>query len=56
MLLQKTYVDNFLSREQIKNKGKLDQYLIENNHEPIIPNDMFLKVQELKASKKSLKK
>lgn len=55
VLLQKTYVDDFLTRKQIKNDGKFDQYLIENNHEPIIPKEMFLKVQELKAAK-SLKK
>ena len=55
VLLQKTYVEDFLTRKQIKNDGKLKQYLVENNHEPIIPREMFLKVQELKAAK-SLKK
>lgn len=55
VLFQKTYVDDFLSRKQIKNNGKFAQYLIENNHEAIISNDMFLKVQELKGVK-SLKK
>lgn len=51
VLLQKTYVEDFLTRKQIKNDGKIAQYLVENNHEPIIPKEMFLKVQELKATK-----
>jgi len=45
VLLQKTYVEDFLSRKQVKNEGKLNQYLVENNHEPIIPEAMFLNVQ-----------
>jgi len=55
VLLQKTYVEDFLSRKQIKNDSKIAQYLVENNHEPIIPKEMFLKAQELKTAK-SLKK
>ena len=48
-------MEDFLTRKQIKNDGKIAQYLVENNHEPIIPKEMFLKVKELKAAK-SLKK
>ena len=55
VLLQKTYVEDYLSRKQIINDGKIGQYLIENNHEPIISGEAFLRVQELKTAK-SLKK
>ena len=56
VLLQETYVEDFLSRKQIKNGGKIDQYLVENNHEPIIPKEMFLNVQEFKAAKSPINK
>ena len=34
--LQKTFVDNYLEHKQVKNKGQLDIYQINNNHEAII--------------------
>ena len=36
VLLQKTYVEDFLTRKQIKNDGKIAQYLVENNQVPCL--------------------
>ncbi|MFR5073396.1 MAG: recombinase family protein [Bianqueaceae bacterium] len=36
VILQKTYVKNFLEHKQVRNKGQLDLYQIDNNHQPII--------------------
>lgn len=45
-LLQKTYTTDFLNKTRVKNNGIVPQYYVENNHEAIIPNDIFLRVQE----------
>ena len=46
ILMQKSFTANFLSSKQVKNNGELEQYFIENNHEPIIEKEVFDKVQE----------
>jgi DNA invertase Pin-like site-specific DNA recombinase len=48
LLLQKTYLNNHLSKKQVINKGELDRYLVKRNHEAIISNELFDKVQKLK--------
>lgn len=45
-LLQKTYTIDFRNKKRGKNNGTLPQYYIEDDHEPIIPKDIFLRVQE----------
>ena len=45
-LLQKTYTTDFLTKKRIKNNGTVPQYYVEGDHEPIIPKDIFLLVQE----------
>ncbi|MDO5018818.1 MAG: recombinase family protein [Lagierella massiliensis] len=45
ILYQKTFTDDSYSRH--KNKGEEDQYMIVDNHEPIISRDDFEKVQDL---------
>ncbi|MBR5383361.1 MAG: recombinase family protein [Clostridia bacterium] len=45
-LLQKTYTTDFLSKKRLKNNGTLPQYYIEDDHEAIIPKDLFLLAQE----------
>lgn len=45
-LLQKTYTTDFLNKTRVKNNGIVPQYYVEGNHEAIIPNDIFLRVQE----------
>lgn len=41
LLLQKTYVTNHLTKIVRKNKGELPQYFIRDDHEAIIPREMF---------------
>ena len=53
-LLQKTVTTDFLTKKRVENKGLVPQYYIENNHEPIIPRDLFLRVQEEMARRASL--
>ena len=45
-LLQKTYTVDFLSKKRVKNNGIVPQYYVENSHEPIIPRDLYMQVQE----------
>ncbi len=45
-LLQKTYTTDFLNKTRVKNNGIVPQYYVEENHEAIIPKDIFLRVQE----------
>lgn len=55
-LLQKTYTVDFLTKKRVKNVGIVPQYFIEDNHEAIIPKDLFYKVQEEKARRANLNK
>jgi DNA invertase Pin-like site-specific DNA recombinase len=45
-VLQKTYIDNVLTKQSKKNNGELPKYYITNNHPAIIDRDVFQKVQE----------
>ena len=53
VLLQKTYVADFLEGKSRKNNGELPQYYIENNHPAIVSREMFQRVQEEIARRKS---
>lgn len=44
-LLQKTYCVDFLTKKYKVNEGEIPQYYVEDNHEAIIPPDMFEMVQ-----------
>jgi len=55
-LMQKTYTVDFLTKKRVKNDGIVPQYYIEDNHEAIIPKEIFYKVQEEKARRASLNK
>lgn len=55
-LLQKTYTVDFLTKKRIKNTGIVAQYYIEDNHEAIIPKELYYRVQEEKARRASLNK
>ena len=48
-LLQKTYTVDFLTKKKVVNKGIVPQYYIEDDHEAIIPKELFYRVQEEKA-------
>ena len=52
-LLQKTYTVDFLRKKRVVNTGIMPQYYIEGHHEPIIPKELFLKVQEEMARRGS---
>ena len=45
-LLQKTYTVDFLEKKRVPNNGLVPQYYVENSHEPIIPRDLYMQVQE----------
>lgn len=45
MLLQKTFIEDFRTKKQKKNKGERRQYYVEDSHEPIIPLEVFEQVQ-----------
>ena len=51
LVLQKTYVSNYLSTGRHNNRGQKDSYLVENDHEPIIDKETFDKVQALRKKK-----
>lgn len=45
-LLQKTYTVDVLTKKRVKNNGIVPQYYVENSHDPIIPRDLYMQVQE----------
>lgn len=45
-LLQKTYTVDFMTKKRVLNKGIVPQYYVEDDHEPIIPKELFYRVQE----------
>lgn len=45
-LLQKTITTSFIDKKRIKNDGSSPQYYVTDDHEPIIPRDLFIQVQE----------
>lgn len=55
VLLQKSYTSNFLEGKIKKNNGTLPQYYIQDNHPAIIPREMFFRIQEEIARRKSKK-
>ena len=48
ILMQKTCTPDFLTGKQVRNRGNLDMYLIEDAHEAIINKETFEKVQARK--------
>ena len=45
-LLQKTYTVDVLTKKRVANNDIVPQYYVENNHEAIIPRQLFMQVQE----------
>lgn len=56
LILQKTYVENHLTKKQKMNKGELNKYLIEDNHEAIISKETFEKAQAIRKQRASKNK
>jgi len=52
--MQKTYTIDFLTKKKVKNEGYAPQYYIEDNHEAIIPKELFHQVQVEKARRRVL--
>lgn len=48
-LMQKYYINDYLDKKLVKNKGELQQYYVENHHKPIVSSEVFDKVQILIA-------
>lgn len=53
-LLQKTYTVDFLNKKRVQNNGIVPQYYVENSHDPIIPRDLYMQVQEEMAWRANL--
>ncbi len=53
-LMQKTYTVDFLTKKKVMNKGIVPKYYIEDNHEAIIPKELFNRVQEEKARRTAI--
>ena len=47
-LLQKTYTADFLTKKRLKNNGEVRQYYIRDDHDAIIPREIFIAVQQEK--------
>ena len=54
VLLQKTFIQDCISKKVIKNTGQLPMYLIQNHHEAIIPRDRFDAAQVELVRRKTL--
>ena len=52
-LLQKSYIEDFLSKKVRKNKGELQQFYVSGGHEAIVEPSLFDYVQEILAEQKS---
>lgn len=54
VLLQKTYVKDYISGKQFKNTGECDRYFIPNHHAAIISQAEFDKVQQEKKQRTNI--
>ena len=50
-LLQKVFTVDYLTKQKKKNNGEVTKYYVEGSHEPIIPPEVFDKVQEIIGKK-----
>lgn len=53
-LLQKTYTVDFMTKKKVLNNGIVPQYYVEDDHEAIIPKELFYRVQEEMMRRTSL--
>ncbi len=49
VLMQKSYVPDFLTGKKEKNRGQLEMYLVEDAHEPIIDREAFDRAQAMEG-------
>ncbi|MEE1159271.1 MAG: recombinase family protein [Atopobiaceae bacterium] len=45
LLMQKYYTVDFLTHKTVKNEGQRPQYFVEDDHDPIVPKEVFRQVQ-----------
>lgn len=55
LLMQKYYTEDFLTHRLVKNRGQRPQYYVEDNHDPIVPKEIFDRVQEERKRRGALK-
>ena len=55
VLMQKSYVVDLFSKKVAKNNGELPMYLVKNHHKPIIPREVWDKVQVVIAKRNNIK-
>ncbi len=51
VVLQKSYIEDYLTHRKRKNKGELPMYRVSNNHQAIIAKEDFAQVQRLLAER-----
>ena len=51
LLLQKTYHENYLTKKTKINRGELDQFFVENDHEAIITRDDYYAALEIRRKR-----
>ncbi len=51
LILQKTYRENHLTKKKRMNNGEYNQYLIKDNHEPIISKEIYHKAQRIRQQR-----
>ncbi len=56
VILGKTYVESPLTKKVKKNNGERPKVYIKNNHDAIVPREIFEQVQAEKSRRKSIKK
>lgn len=54
LILQKEYKTSPIDGKRKKNKGELEQYYVENHHEPIVSLELFMAVAEEKKRRAAL--
>ena len=53
-LLQKTFVEDHLTKKRQRNTGQLDQYYAENTHPAIIDHEIFERAQQILARRREM--
>ena len=56
LLMQKWYVEDYLTHKCVKNTGDRPQYFVEDDHDPIVPKAVFYQVQGEKKRRSGLVK
>jgi site-specific DNA recombinase len=53
-IMQKTYVEDFLTKKKVKNRGQKEKYYIKDSHQGIISREIFEKTQNEKERRKRI--